>query len=204
MRKTSVATLALAAAAGMVSPASADTIVQTATLSGGLGSQNHDIFINQFDTQGGTLQLNFVQLDFLTSVIGGYETDGSGIPVHIHVELSAEYFLNGQSLSAMQAMVDTIVANTSPGAASVFNTDTDQLIYTQPSDLTPWIGNGQIMLTATTFFDVWEEPAGIINFGAGGTARWTVTYDYSVVPAPGALAAMAIGLTGLVRSRRRY
>lgn len=201
MRKITIASACLCAlsAAHIVS---ADTIVQSGILSGGLGTENHQVILNQFDTQGGLLQLNFVQIDFLTSVIGGYETDGSGTPVHIHVELSTAWSLNGNPLSNLQAMVDTIVPNTSPGAATVFNTDTDQVVFDQAATLSPWIGAGQITLDAVTFFDVYEDPAKIINFGAGGSARYTVTYDYSAVPAPGGLAAI-VGSLMINRARRR-
>jgi hypothetical protein len=179
---------------------SADTIVQNGIVSGVGDPQTQTVLINRFDTQGGTRQLNFIQLDFLTSVIGGYQTDGSGTPVHIFAQLDAEWSLGPQLLADTQALIDSIVANTNRGSATVFNSDPQQLILDQPGDLAPWIGSGQLGLSVFTQFQVSEDPADIIFFGAGGSVRYTVTYDYSIVPSPGAAAMLLIPLIG---SRRR-
>ena len=181
--------------------AQADTIVQTGTISDLNAPPFRYVDITLFDTMGGTNQLNFVQIDFLTSIIGGYTTDGSGVPVHIFAQLDAEWVRNGVSLAITQALIDTIVPNTNEGSATVFNTDTAQVIFDQPADLATWIGTGTTFMGASTQFQVFEDPPDIIFFGAGGTVRWTVTYDYTVVPAPGALALLIVA--GLHCRRRR-
>ncbi len=68
----------------------------------------HDIVLDQFDTMGGTRQLNFVQLDVLTSVIGGGQGDGSGIPVQCDASLTADYLLGVELLAFTQAVIDLL------------------------------------------------------------------------------------------------
>ena len=181
--------------------ASADTIVQMGMVSGGPEPTTQDVFVDQFDTLGGTRQLNFIQLDFLTSMIGGYQTDGSGIPVHIFAQLDGNWSLNGSPLANTQALIDTIVANATEGSATVFNTDPQQVILTTPTEVAPWIGSSQLAMQVFTQFQLSEDPPDIIFFSAGGSIRYTVTYDFTVVPAPGALAILMIG--AVRRSRRR-
>ena len=181
--------------------ASGDTIVQNGQVSGGPEPTTQDVFVNQFDTLGGTRQLNFIQLDFLTSMIGGYQTDGSGIPVHIFAQLDGNWSLNGSPLANTQALIDTIVANTTEGSATVFNTDPEQVMLTTPAEFAPWVGSGQLAMQVFTQFQISEDPPDIIFFSAGGAVRYTVTYDYTLVPGPGALALLIVG--SLRRSRQR-
>jgi hypothetical protein len=171
--------LALAALTGV---ALGDQIVQEGSLSGGKGKQTHEIVVDQFDTLGGTRQLNFVQLDFLTSVIGGGQGDGSGVAVHCYARLAADYFLGETPLAQTEAVIDFVFPNTTPNSFTVFDTDTAQVIFDEAPDMAPWIGTGQITMTAQTEFTVWEDPPGIVNFSAGGGANWTVTYDFTMLP----------------------
>lgn len=197
--------LSFLAAVGLSwSAASADQIVQMDILSGGTGAQSHDIMLDQFDTLGGTRQLDFIQFDFLTSVIGGYQTDGSGTAVDILARLTADYDFDGMPLGQTEALIQSTVTNNGPPVApTVFNTDTDQAIRNQPAFLAAWTGTGQVTMHADTFFEVSETPPGVINFGAGGTVRYTVTYEYSLVPEPMSAAFLVVmGLT-LLRHRRR-
>jgi hypothetical protein len=179
-----------------------DTIVQMGFLSGTGEPQTQSVFLNQFDTLGGTRQLNFVQLHFLTSVIGGFETNGSGVPVHIFAQLDANWSLAGQPLVNTQALIDTTILNTNVGSASVFNSDPHTLVLDQQPQLQPWIGSGQIELQAFTQFVVFDEPAGVIDFSAGGTVRYTVTYDYAAVPGPGGLAMLMSSAGWMALGRR--
>jgi hypothetical protein len=177
---TNVTTIALAGALTVFSAAQADVIVQEGSLGGGKGSQTHEIVLDQFDSMDGALQLDFIQLDFLTSVIGGGTSNGSGVPTHIIARLDADYFLGEELLAETTALVDTIIPNNGPPVSfTVFNTDTEQVIIDQPADMDPWIGTGQITLTAQVQFVVEEDPPGSIGFGAGGTVQYTVTYDFS-------------------------
>lgn len=183
--------------------ANADQIVQTGTISGAGDPMVQPLVLDQFDDMAGTLRLRWVRMDLLTSVIGGYTGDGSGIPVHIFAQLDAEYSLNGTLLADTQALIDTIVPNTSQNSATVFNTDTADVFINDDIELIPWIGTGDITLDVFTQFQVSEDPADIIFFSAGGTVRYTVTYNYSV-PAPGAAALLACGAMfgGRRRTRR--
>lgn len=181
--------------------ASAGSIVQTGIVSGSGAPMTQDVILNQFDDQGGTLALTKVQMDFLTSVSGGFTATGSGVPVHIIAQLDAEWSLDGNLIADTQALVDTVVPNTSPISASVFNTDTASYMINNPGALAAWTGTGTIALQVFTQLQVSEDPAGIIGFGAGGTVRYTVTFEYAPVPAPSAIALL--GIAGCVRRRRR-
>ncbi|MFT5049763.1 MAG: hypothetical protein ACI8QZ_001156 [Chlamydiales bacterium] len=181
------ATLVLLALALSSAPLSADVIVQEGMLDGNKGGPDmHAIALDQFDTQGGTRVLNFVQLDLLTSTVGGGTTTGTGIAVNIGVTLSADYLLGMQTLANTEAVIDLDVANNgAPTAFSAFNTDTEEVVIDQPGDMAPWIGPGQIDLTGVTEFHIVLTPEGEIDFSAGGTVRYTLTYDYLVVgPVP--------------------
>lgn len=159
----------------------ADQIVQEGSLAGQKGQQVQSIPLDQFDPLGGSRQLNFVQLDVLTSVIGGGQGDGSGIAVQCDAVLAADYLLGVELLAATEAVIDLLYPNTSPSSFSVFDTDTGEATIDQVDDLAAWIGTGTIVLKALVTFSVSEEPAGIVNFGAGGSAHYTVTYDYTVI-----------------------
>lgn len=179
--------LPLAAAFLLSTPCLADIIEQEGTLSGPAGDPvAHEIELDQFDTMGGTRELNFVLIEFLTSTAGGGQATGSGTPVHLNSVLSADYMLDGAGLAETEAVIDFVHPNTSPSAFSLFNTDTADVMFEAPGDLAPWIGNGQITMDAVTQFNVWADPPDVIDFSAGGTVRYTVTYDYSpVAPIPG-------------------
>jgi hypothetical protein len=183
--------------------AHADQIVQEGSLEGGLGTEMHDIFIDQFDEMSGTNQLNFVQLDFLTSLIGGGQSNGSGVPTHIFAQLSADYFLDNIVLAETEALIDTIITNTgSPGSFTVFNSDTEQVIFDQPAELAPWIGSDQILITAVTEFALDEDPPGSVGFSAGGTVNYSVIYDFTVIPEPSALTLL-VGIVAFALRRSR-
>lgn len=160
-----------------------EEIVQAGSLSGGTGHNVDSIVLEQFDDLGGSRSLNFVELDLLTSTVGGGMTNGSGIPVNISVRLAADYWLGTQLLAMTEALIDLDVPNTgSPSAFSVFNTDTEQVFITQPADLAAWIGSGDITLTGVTDFEIALTPPGGISFSAGGTVNYTLVYDFDAGP----------------------
>jgi hypothetical protein len=183
--------------------AHADQIVQAGSLEGGLGMEVHEIFIDQFDEMSGTNQLNFVQLDFLTSLIGGGQSNGSGVPTQIFAQLSADYFLDDIVLAETGALIDTIITNVGPpGPFTVFNTDTEQLIFDQPAELAAWIGSDQLLITAITDFAFFEDPFDSVGFSAGGTVNYSVTYDFTTIPEPSAVMLLVGALAfALPRSR---
>jgi hypothetical protein len=183
--------------------AHADQIVQAGSLEGGLGMEVHEIFIDQFDEMSGTNQLNFVQFDFLTSLIGGGQSNGSGVPTQIFAQLSADYFLDDIVLAETGALIDTIITNVGPpGPFTVFNTDTEQLIFDEPAELAAWIGSDQILITAITDFAFDENPFDSVGFSAGGTVNYSVTYDFTTIPEPSAVMLLVGALAfALPRSR---
>ncbi len=181
---------------------SAGQLVHIGSLSGGLGQQMHVISLNQFDTQGGALTLNFVQIDVLTSVIGGGTSNGSGVPTDVFASLSVDYFLNADLLLETQATIDTQISNASMASFTLFDTDTAQLNLSSPDDIAPWIGAGLIELTAITEFLLSETPMGTVDFSAGGSAQYTVTYDFTAAPGPPSFGVVSAVLAGLVRRRR--
>jgi hypothetical protein len=171
---------ALLAAVVIPAAASADTIVQGGSLTGESGT--HEIVLEQFDPTGGLL--NFVQLDAVTATIGGGTAPGTGVPVHVLAELNVDYFLGEELLVSTSAVIDFVVPNNSPGSFTLFDNDTEQAVIDDPAGLEPWIGSGEIVLTAVAEFTVTEDPPGIVDFGAGGSVSYTVTYDYDQAPPP--------------------
>jgi hypothetical protein len=160
--------------------AAGGTIVQNGSLP---GPGTHDVVLDQFDTLGGTRQLDAVTILANTFFSGGYQTDGSGIAVDFSVTLSADYFLDETLLVETEALVAGTVPNTTAIAVSFFDNDQDET--TLLDDLGAWSGKGTITLTAITDLVIVEDPPGIIGVGAGGSAQWTVTYDYSeLTPCP--------------------
>ncbi len=181
-QKTKTASIALAVPIILCgSGAGADQIVQEGSLSGGKGELWHEIPIQQFDTLGGARQLNFVQLDFLTAVIGGGQGDGTGQAVHLFVQLDVHYFLDEQLLAETQALIDFVHQNQNQQAFSVFDNDTAQVIYDEARDMALWMGDDEIAMDAWSNFIVIEDPPGVVNFSAGGSVDYSVTYDYTVL-----------------------
>jgi hypothetical protein len=177
------------AAVPMVATAAAraETIVQEGSLSGYAGEpQYQNILLQQFDTMGGTRQLNSVQLDFLTAVIGTGTTPDHGPPVGIYVMLQADYSLGPQLLAETMAVIDIQVSPTNPPHPfAVFDNDIVQVVLDQPGDLEAWIGGGQITMTAFLHMIVELDPPDAIGLSVGGTVDYSVTYDYDVIAVPG-------------------
>jgi hypothetical protein len=161
--------------------ADGETLEQKGRLSGYANEPEfHDIVLEPFNPTMGWLQLNFVQLDFLTAVIGGGTAGGGGPQTHIYAQLDANYFLDEDLLAETQAVIDMMVSNGgSPHTYSVFGNDSAQVIIDQPEDFGSWLGDG-VVLTGWTDFTFWEDPPGSTGFSAGGTVRYTVIYDYDV------------------------
>jgi len=163
---TILATLACPAIAG------ADTITQIGSLSGVGGPQTQPLVVAAFDDMGGMRQL-------------GGQTNSSGIPTHVTVDLIAEYSLNSNLLVATHAMIDITMPNNGPLIAfSVFDTDTQTGNFNQPVDLAPWIGTGNLTLDVFTSFLIVETPPGSLSFGAGGSVNYELVYEYENLVIP--------------------
>jgi hypothetical protein len=166
----------------LTTAATAGSESQNGILSGGGAPMTQQVMVDQFDTLGGTRVLDQVVLDFLTSTIGGGTSNGSGVPTQVFSQLDANWSFQSVLIAPTQALIDTTIANTGPPVSfTVFNTDTAQVIYDQPADLAPWIGGGQVVLDAFTQLQVSETPPGSTGFSAGGSVRWTVTYEFTVL-----------------------
>lgn len=156
-----------------------NTEVQSGSLSGGGGPSTQDVHLFQFDDQGGTRVLESVELAVLTSVIGGCQTNGSGIPTSIHAELDAVFSLGNRRLVATEAVIDATIPNTGPPTAlTFFDNDPGAVTIVGASGLAPWIGDGRIRLAAFTQFQLSESPPQSVFFSAGGSVQWTVTYRW--------------------------
>lgn len=191
----------LCVAALLTTPAAAGEIVHTGMLSGGGGATTQDFTVPQFDDQGGTLVLTQVTFDALTATSGGFTTDGSGIAVDIFSSLTVDYFLGTELLVETQAVIDQTVQNPAGGpifAALVFDTDEGQAIVSDPAELQPWVGSGDVTLTAFSELIVTESPPGVIFFGAGGSVSYTVTYEFEDAPVGTPFVRGDVNLDGAV------
>lgn len=171
----------------LAQPAHPDQIIQEGSLSGGTGPMTQDLVLSQFDDMAGSLVLNFVRLEALTAVGGGYQTDGSGTPVDILARLDCDYSLGADLLIETQALIQMTVPNPAgapPIAVSLFDSDTGEAMIDEPLELAPWIGGGDVVLSVFTDFLVSENPPGVINFGAGGTIQYTLIYDFDIDTEP--------------------
>ncbi|MHC5025329.1 MAG: hypothetical protein ACYTGR_01035 [Planctomycetota bacterium] len=180
-----VSRITLAAALGLVSAVSGETIVQEGSLSGSAGPPNeHVIVLDQFDTMDGTLTLNSVRLDFFIVLIAEAVTNGGGGTVDMFASLTADYFFVDETpIGGAATLIETTVDNTGPPIAYLFlDEDAQAVTYDSPADLVPWTGSGTIELGAVSQMILTDRPAGVIEVGAGGNVTYTVTYDYSVVP----------------------
>jgi hypothetical protein len=173
--------LAVGLAAGLGSPLLAGTFVQEGSLSGFGGEVEHfEIPLTQFDTQQGAFRLDSVQLDFVTGFSGGGTTSGDGgQPTRIDVELSADYSLGSEVLAETLAEINLKVRHTGPPSPfSFFDSDQAHVTLTG-EDLAPWIGAGEVVMSAEVLFTVEENPPGSANVGVGGSVSYTVTYEFS-------------------------
>lgn len=182
-RTTMIATLGVVASTAV--SATADTIVQEGSLEGPAGQKNHHfIGLRQFDTLGGTRQLRFVRLEFSTWLFAESVTDGAGGMVHATASLSIDYsFLGGEPIADTFANIDVMVDNTGKPVATLYlDTDEPAVEYTEPTELAPWIGTGDITLGAIGLMTVSADPPGVIEWFAGGLVNYRVIYDFVAAP----------------------
>jgi hypothetical protein len=155
------------------------TIARSGSLSGGGGPSTQVVQLAQFDDRGGTRVLESVELSVPTSVIGGCQTNGSGIPTTIHAELDAVFSIGRRRLVATGAAIDATLANTGPPAAlTFFDNDAGAVTIVGAAGLAPWVGDGRVRLDAFTELEVSEDPPRSVFFSAGGGVQWTVTYRW--------------------------
>ncbi|MHC4768713.1 MAG: hypothetical protein ACYTEI_08385 [Planctomycetota bacterium] len=160
-------------------PATADVIVQMGEITH-LGET--EIILDQFDDVGGTRELNFVQIDLYSRMAGGFTTSGIGGNVRVRATFDQDYFLDGQQLAGTHVQFADTRPNDYVAAFSFLVDDSDEDVISQPHKLVPWIGTGQITLTAFGDF-VWDiHPIeGLLDYVANLHADYTVTYDYTVL-----------------------
>jgi hypothetical protein len=167
------------AATLFVGAAMGGTIVQTGEITQ-LGETV--IVLDQFDDEMGTRRLDSVRIDLSSGMFGGFTTNGTGGSVHVEATFDQDYFLDNQRLAGTHCVFRDTLPNTAVVAFSFFIPDDDAAVIGQPSKLAPWIGPGQVTLTSFGAFDVNISPAdGLLDFGAGLSADYTITYDFTVL-----------------------
>lgn len=182
MHRALIAIAVLAGTAGAQSSGTS-TIVQSGSLAGGGGSGTQPVELDAFDDQGGTLSLQSVQLEVLTSVIGGCTTNGSGVPTQVYARLRADFALGAMPLVDTEAVIDAQVSNVGPPTAlTFFDNDPGSILLGSGNGLSAWIGTGTVTMDAYTEFEVSETPPGSVSFSAGGSISWTLTYTYGREP----------------------
>ncbi|HWB19709.1 MAG TPA: hypothetical protein VG711_05360 [Phycisphaerales bacterium] len=185
-------------------PAAADTFSQEGTIIGSFGPVSQtEIILAQFDTLGGTRHLNFVQLDFFASLNGSYTGTGSGEPVDVFAVMGASYYLGDTELTFTLALFDDDLEDDFVGPGTLPLSDEVHLTLDQSADLALWIGPGSITLTAFSQLDFSTLPEDQIFFSATGSAQYSITYDFSLVPAPSAPAFFSSVLIARTTRRRR-
>lgn len=174
--------------------------------------------VPQFDTQGGTRVLDCVEI-FLKGTVSGSASAESldAEPALISLNLQATISL---SMGMTQLAVVIPVANTLFNAAafdgvidfggasgasfqSLMQMDQTTTTLTAPGDLAPWIGNGVVGLTGDAGGQSFGSGAGnlVTIFMTDAAMEFEVTYSFTLVPTPGAMALA--GVAGLVGLRRR-
>lgn len=207
-------------AGGLVSAgvASADTESHT----GSFGPQSTNWLeafdVPQFDTQGGLRVLDCVEIFLKGTVSGTAQAESlDAEPADISLNLQATISL---SMGMTQLAVVIPVANTlfsasafdgtidfggTSGATfqSLMQMDQTTTLLTAPGDLAPWIGAGLVGLSGDADGQSFGSGAGnlVTVFLTDGAMEFEVTYSFTVVPTPGAMALA--GVAGLVGLRRR-
>ncbi len=177
--------LSVASLAAMCAAASADEIVQEGFLSGSAGPVNeHSIDIERFDTLGGSRTLLEVRLDFTTILFAESVTNGAGGVVHGTAALWADYFFaDGTPIAETSTSHDVMIDNTGKPVATLYlDIDEVSVSFVKPDALAPWTGTGSITLEALAQLTVAADPAGVVEWFAGGEVSWRATYVFEATP----------------------
>lgn len=220
------ALLSAVAIAASTTLAHAEVITQSFNYNWNSNQTQHPFTFNAFDSQGGTRELTAVQLTFdgtISMEITATNTDPRTVlPGEWSVEASHTVvaFFNEGGLNLLQGIGGQSNDFTGelpggigglPGTPVVF-TDTIAFANTvtiDPSELPNFYGTGQFSGFMDAFFDAAVTPP--INgqwidvlptlFTQSGAV--TLSYEYTIVPAPASATALGLALLMPRRSRRR-
>lgn len=213
--------LALATASTI---AHAELITQSFTYDWNSNQTQHPFSFNAFDDMAGTRQLTAARLGF-AGIISMELTASTTDPRPVHTgEWSVEAshtvvaFFNGGGLNLLQGIGGQFGeftgelgggVNGQPGTPYIA-TDTLNFANTvdiDPSELPNFYGTGQFTGFMDAFYDAAVTPPltgqwiDVLPTLFTQTGTVTLTYEYTIVPAPASLALLGLG--GLVGSRRR-
>ena len=220
MNKTLVIVgFAIAAAAGSAQGA---VIVHSGSMALTTTSWNENFSIPQFDDMGGTRLLETVKLTLDGTVVGdaSVESLNQG-PSEIQINLQATITMSlmGNALGVVIPVAnETFNAGTFDGSVDFAGPSgamfpdlmgADSTMTTLVNgfdDLSPFIGVGAVPLVAEAVGSSFGSGAGnlILQFATDAGLEFSVEYEYSVIPSPGAAGLLAFaGLAGSVRRRRQ-
>jgi len=184
-------------------------------------SWNENFNIPQFDDQGGNRVLDSVKITMSGDVEGNANVESLNMgPSDVMINLQATITLShmGDVLGVVIPVAsETFMAGTFDGAidfagssGTMFNNlmGTDMTMDTLVNgmdDLSPFIGLGTIPLVASAAGTSNGSGAGnlILQFMTDAGLDFSVTYDYHLVPTPGAAGVLALaGIAGSTRRRR--
>ncbi len=209
---------ALVSAALLGSAAHAGMITHSGSLPLATTNWSAPIDVPQFDTLGGTRTLDMVSWTLDGEVRGSAQAESmDAAPSTIILTLSSriEMFLGATLLDMVLPVADESfdasafdgsidfdgTSGVSFGPMSAF----DSAANSTTIGLAPFIGNGVVSLTGVATGESSGSGAGnlITQFSATAGMSWSITYHFTVIPAPG--AAMALGGLPLLAagSRRR-
>lgn len=208
---------ALSAIGALASVAAADVVSYDAQFATKKTNWSDSITLPLFDPSLGTL--NKVSWTLWGEVAGTarFESEDSG-PADITMKLSATLTLFGPDASVLQItipffqLVETVTAydgitdfgGTSGRTYTGLQADKAESGETiAPGQLAQFTGVGDLILPLTAEGSSTATGAGniISAFSTFAAAKATISYEYTPVPAPGALALAGLG--GLVLARRR-
>lgn len=219
--------LAAATAAAGASGAHAGTIVHSGSLSQATTNWTRSFQVDQFDTQGGARVLEQVVIEMFANLSGTarFENrDNQSRTVHITMNSTLSIALGADVLaSAAPGMGGTYNVGAFDGlidfggvsgrtVQALNDTQSNQRTLHMPvDDLAPWIGGGQVTLSAS---------ATAVSFASGGgnllaMFQTTAGIDFAIsyvyrgddtpvvpLPTPAGLAGAGLGVLGAIRRRR--
>lgn len=210
--------LALAGLAAAASVASAGSEIHSFSRPMGLTSWTDAFAVQQFDTQGGTRVLDSIEVFLEGTVLGDAAAESlDAEPSTITLNLTATISLSlGATLLAQviplaneifdaSAFDDVIDFGGTSGVTYENLTDTQSTtsLITDPLEFAPWIGLGTVSVDgAASGFSSGSGAGNLLTqFGTSAELNGSVTYNFHIIPAPGAAALLAIGV--LAGRRRR-
>lgn len=216
MNKTCMLAALVAAISGS---AHAATITHNGSKAISTTSWTENFSIPQFDDMGGNRVLDLVKLTLSGDVVGDANVESlnqGASNVMVNLQATITMTLMGDVLGVVIPVAnESFMAGTFDGSidfsgssgamfADLMGSDmTMTTLVNGVDDLSPFIGNGNVPLVANAVGTSNGSGAGnlILQFFTDAGLDFSVTYDYHLVPTPG--AASLLGLAGIAATRRR-